>query len=71
MDFFYRELNYEKVIQRPAFELLSLLGEVGGFLGLLLGASVLTVCEVMDYIIMLSLNRMRRGKTPVQPMRHK
>ena len=38
-------------MQQPAFEFLSLLSEVGGFLGLLLGASVLTVCEIFDFII--------------------
>ena len=50
VDIFYKELKYEEVTQRPSFEALSLLSEVGGFLGLLLGASVLTVCEVMDFI---------------------
>ena len=40
----------EEIIQQPAFEFLSLLSEVGGFLGLMLGASVLTVCEIIDFI---------------------
>ena len=40
----------EEIIQEPAFEFLGLLSEVGGFLGLLLGASVLTVCEIIDFI---------------------
>ena len=50
VDIFFRELKHEKIIQRPAFEFESLISEVGGFLGLLLGASVLTVCEVIDFI---------------------
>ena len=57
VDIFYKELKYEKVQQRPAFQPLSLLGEVGGFLGLLLGASVLTVCEVVDYMVMACLKK--------------
>ena len=38
-------------MQQPAFAFFSLLGEIGGFLGLLLGASVLTVIEIFDFII--------------------
>ena len=33
-------------------ELFSLFSQVGGFLGLLLGASILTVCEILDFIVM-------------------
>jgi hypothetical protein len=68
VDIFYKELKYEKITQRPAFEVLSLLSEVGGFLGLLLGASVLTVCEVMDFALIALLakckgNRMAKAST--------
>ena len=45
-------MSYEVIAQQEAFGLLSLLGEVGGFLGLLLGASVITVCELLDYILL-------------------
>ena len=62
IDVFYKELKYEKIEQRPAFELFSLLSEVGGFLGLLLGASVLTVCEVVDYFCLRCLRRFERQK---------
>ena len=41
----------EEIIQQPAFELLSLFSEVGGSLGLLVGASVLSICEIIDFII--------------------
>ena len=40
----------EEIIQQPALGFLNLLSEVEGFLGLLLGASVLTVCEIIDFI---------------------
>ncbi len=62
MDVFYPELSYEEVKQNPAFEFLSLLSEVGGFLGLLLGASVLTVCELVDYIILNMVQQFRRRR---------
>ena len=32
-------------------------GEVGGFMGLFLGASVLTLCEIMDLIVRLGLSK--------------
>ena len=59
VDIFYQELSYEEIEQNIAFEFLSLLSEVGGFLGLLLGASVLTVFELVDYISLSFLNKLR------------
>ena len=37
VDIFYEKLSYEEIEQNVAFEFLSLLSEIGGFLGLLLG----------------------------------
>ena len=62
VDIFYRELNTESISQRGTFTVSSLLGEVGGFLGLLLGASVLTMCELIDHLIMSCLAKMRAKK---------
>ena len=53
VDMFYKDLSYERVGQQESFPFLSLLSEVGGFMGLLLGASVLTVCELLDYIVLI------------------
>ena len=52
IEIFYQELSYQEIQQNEAFGFLSLLSEIGGFLGLLLGASVLTVCELVDYVVM-------------------
>ena len=68
MDIFYKELSYKLTRQRPAFELFSLLSEVGGFLGLLLGASVLTLCELMDYVVLSWVSYCRK-KVQVKPSR--
>ena len=67
VDIFYKELSFGQISQQPAFEFLSLLSEVGGFLGLLLGASVLTVCELLDYISLTMLKRWR-SKRAVSPV---
>ena len=42
-----------------AFEFLSLLSEIGGFLGLLLGASVLTVFELVDFVALAAINKFK------------
>ena len=53
MDIFYKELSEEGVAQQISFDVLSLFSEIGGLLGLLLGSSVLTVCELVDFLAML------------------
>ena len=62
VDIFYQELSYEEIEQNIAFEFLSLLSEIGGFLGLLLGASVLTVFELVDYVSLKFLNKFQTQK---------
>ena len=66
VDIFYQELSYEEIEQNIAFEFLSLLSEIGGFLGLLLGASVLTVFELLDYISLSCLANCREKEKSYQ-----
>ena len=66
VDIFYQELSYDEIEQNIAFEFLSLLGEIGGFLGLLLGASVLTVCELVDYLALIVASKFRKKKKLVK-----
>ena len=67
MDIFYQDLSYEEIEQNIAFEFLSLLSEIGGFLGLLLGAWVLTVCELVDYTVLLLIRKVKRKKQRIGP----
>ena len=64
MDIFYQELSYEEIEQNIAFEFLSLLSEIGGFLGLLLGASILTVCELIDYSVLAFMTKFAKKVEP-------
>ena len=64
VDIFYEKLSYEEIEENIAFEFLSLLSEIRGFLGLLLGASVLTVCELVDYISMTFAHKMSKKVKP-------
>ena len=61
LDIYYQELAYHELEQNPAFGFLSLLSEIGGFLGLLLGASVLTLCELLDHMALFTMNKCRKG----------
>ena len=65
VDIFYQDMSYESTEQNVSFEFLSLLSEIGGFLGLLLGASVLTVCELLDYLVLVLIQKCKRNKSTV------
>ncbi len=62
LDIYYPTLSKEIIQQNAAFEAGSLLSEVGGFLGLLLGASVLTVCELVDYLLLKCIRKIKTLK---------
>ena len=59
VDIHYQELSYEVVEEQPAFKTLSLMSEFGGLLGLMLGASVITVCELLEFTVQLCVYRCR------------
>ncbi|ELU17336.1 hypothetical protein CAPTEDRAFT_187477 [Capitella teleta] len=51
LDVFYKELTERAVVTQKAFEYPALLGEIGGLMGLILGASAITLIEFIDMII--------------------
>ncbi|CAH2281635.1 acid-sensing ion channel 1C-like isoform X2 [Pelobates cultripes] len=50
LDIFFEELNYEVIEQKRAYEVAGLLGDIGGQMGLFIGASILTILEIFDYL---------------------
>uniref|UniRef100_G3UJN2 Acid sensing ion channel subunit family member 4 n=1 Tax=Loxodonta africana TaxID=9785 RepID=G3UJN2_LOXAF len=70
LDVFFEALTSEAMEQRAAYGLSALLGDLGGQMGLFIGASILTLLEILDYIYEARvswdrLKRMwRRPKTP-------
>uniref|UniRef100_A0A8C5U843 Acid sensing ion channel subunit family member 4 n=1 Tax=Malurus cyaneus samueli TaxID=2593467 RepID=A0A8C5U843_9PASS len=50
LDIFFEALNYEAIEQKKAYDLAGLLGDIGGQMGLFIGASILTILEILDYI---------------------
>nr|XP_029537619.1 acid-sensing ion channel 1B-like [Oncorhynchus nerka] len=51
LDIFFEALNYETIEQTKAYEFAGLLGDIGGQMGLVIGAtSILTILELFDYL---------------------
>ncbi|RXN03296.1 acid-sensing ion channel 4 [Labeo rohita] len=50
LDIFFEALNYETIEQKKAYDVAGLLGDIGGQMGLFIGASVLTILEILDYV---------------------
>ncbi|ELK27529.1 Amiloride-sensitive cation channel 3 [Myotis davidii] len=57
LDIFFEALNYETVEQKKAYEVSELLGDIGGQMGLFIGASLLTILEILDYLCEVFLDR--------------
>ncbi|KAL8564936.1 hypothetical protein ACOMHN_019839 [Nucella lapillus] len=51
LNIFYRELNYEQITQQEAYDIFALLCDIGGSMGLFLGASVMTIFEFLDLFV--------------------
>ena len=56
LNVFYRQLSYEYIRQQKGYDIYGLICDIGGSLGLFIGASMLTVVEVIDLLL---------GQTPV------
>ncbi|KAB0399293.1 hypothetical protein E2I00_003111, partial [Balaenoptera physalus] len=76
LDVFFEALTSEAMEQRAAYGLSALLGDLGGQMGLFIGASVLTLLEILDYIYearggaLVSWDRLRRvWRRPKTPLR--
>uniref|UniRef100_A0A3Q3QNI7 Acid-sensing ion channel 1 n=1 Tax=Monopterus albus TaxID=43700 RepID=A0A3Q3QNI7_MONAL len=50
LDIYFEALNYETIEQTKAYEFAGLLGDIGGQMGLFIGASLLTILELFDYL---------------------
>ncbi|XP_010186717.1 PREDICTED: LOW QUALITY PROTEIN: acid-sensing ion channel 1-like [Mesitornis unicolor] len=61
LDIFFEALNYETIEQKKAYEVAGLLGDIGGQMGLFIGASILTVLELFDYAYEVIKHRLFRG----------
>ena len=58
----YESLSYSNSFERPNMDIASLLANVGGTLGLFLGVSVLSMCELIDFFIEMFLLAIQRKR---------
>ncbi|XP_048049196.1 acid-sensing ion channel 4-A isoform X2 [Megalobrama amblycephala] len=64
LDIFFEALNYETIEQKKAYDVAGLLGDIGGQMGLFIGASVLTILEILDYVYEVIKHRLERLLRP-------
>nr|CAB3223586.1 acid-sensing ion channel 2 [Phallusia mammillata] len=50
LNIFFEALNYETIEQKVAYEIPGLFGDIGGQMGLFIGASILTLLELFNYL---------------------
>ena len=67
LNIYYGDLTLQTVQERAAYSILSLLCDIGGAMGLVLGSTVLTVAEVSEFwlgvaydTVLFKLSQMRR-----------
>lgn len=67
VNIYFEDLNYEVISEEPLYDTTQLISDVGGSLGLCLGASLLCICEVFEAIAMIFvvLCRKMRGHSAV------
>ena len=65
LDIFFKDIKLKKVQQKPSTSILTLFSEVGSGMSLLLGASVLTFCELVDFVLVLVSSKFKVQKTVV------
>ena len=53
MDIYYYDLNYVDIQTIPAYNLLTLVCDIGGALGLILGGTLLTIAEFLQLHVQL------------------
>ncbi|XP_068716303.1 acid-sensing ion channel 2-like [Montipora capricornis] len=67
LDVYFEEMQVTLITQRQAYDQESLFGDIGGQVGLFLGASILTVLEFCDLLARIMVNkykqRQRRSRT--------
>ncbi|ELU13130.1 hypothetical protein CAPTEDRAFT_202568 [Capitella teleta] len=71
LDIYFGELKYESVEQKRDYDIGTLFSEIGGYMGLLIGGSAITIVEFLDLIIyncFLKGHGKKKSVTVVKPI---
>ena len=60
MRVYYEELNYDYIQQKSAYTLNDFVSDMGGSMGLFLGASILTFVEFLEFVSLSILSFLKR-----------
>ncbi|XP_033097325.1 acid-sensing ion channel 4-A-like [Anneissia japonica] len=60
VNIYFEELSFEKVQQIPAYDIGTLLGDIGGYMGLLCGMSLTTMFEFVDFLLCAAVKKWKR-----------
>ena len=66
MAIYYDSLSFIESTESPQMNMVSLLGSIGGNLGLFLGVSVFSLCELIEVCIEIALIWKERKKNKIQ-----
>ncbi|KAJ7355005.1 ligand-gated sodium channel [Desmophyllum pertusum] len=56
----FERLNFERVVENVSYKGVNLVADIGGQLGLWIGISVLTCCELLELILLMIRNTFRK-----------
>lgn len=70
LEIFFSSLEYKEIATHSSYSFVALLSDIGGALGLMLGATVLTVYEVLEFVfhLLYDLSVHRTQSKAVNPM---
>ena len=67
LEIYFSSLGYIEITSQPSYRLTSMLSDIGGALGLLLGCTVLTVYELLEFAVRLAYHVAVTRRRPTQP----
>ncbi|XP_070548202.1 uncharacterized protein [Ptychodera flava] len=70
LEVYFPQLNYNSATERASYTWKDILSDVGGSLGLYIGTSIISLCELILFLLGLC-QTLHRSKRPVQPERGK
>ncbi|WAR07479.1 SCNNG-like protein [Mya arenaria] len=67
---YFEDLNYELVSEEPLYNTVRFLSDIGGAMGLYMGASLLTYVELLHVLLEIILHLRTRRKTTIEPFKN-